>query len=379
MHGARVNVRELEKAFERNFARRGELGASVSVWKWGVEVVSLSRGWCEREQEREWTAKTMVPFYSTTKGLASATLLMVMEERGLTPENLVREVWPEFPIERGTFGQLMSHQLGMVMLDKKVSIWEYEEVIRAIENQPPGWDVEGRHTGHGYHPRLLGFIHDELVRLLTGDRLGVVWREKIAEPLGLDAWIGLPEEEFGRVARLYPGKQDKSDLESGFYRELHRPDSLVKRAFGSPHGLHSVREMNEPRAWTAALPAMGGVGTACALAKFYQAACGAIEFFSPRVREWMGTMRTSGEDRILQTPTAFSCGFQLDPLDAFGRKERHHYGLSRRAFGHPGAGGSHAFGDPDSGLSFAYVMNQMELSPLPKAKCLDMVKAIYVM
>ena len=53
--------------------------------------------------------------------------------------------------------------------------------------------------------------------------------------------------------------------------------------------------------------------------------------------------------------------------------------LSLNRVGHPGAGGSHAFGDPESGISFAYVMNQMELSPLPKEKCLDMVKAIYVM
>jgi CubicO group peptidase (beta-lactamase class C family) len=122
-----------------------------------------------------------------------------------------------------------------------------------------------------------------------------------------------------------------------------------------------------------------GFGTAGGVAKFYQAACGAIPFFSPELREWMGAVRTSGDDKILQTRTAFSCGFQCDPVDGFGRKERHHYGLSRRAFGHPGAGGSHAFGDPESGISFAYVMNQMELSPLPKEKCLDMVKAIYVM
>jgi CubicO group peptidase (beta-lactamase class C family) len=372
-----VNVTELKRIFEKNFADRGELGASVSVWKRGEEVVSLNNGWCEREQERPWTDQTLVPFYSCTKGLAAATMLMVLEEHGLNPDDKVRAVWDHFPIAQGSFAQLMSHRLGLAALDTAATTWDHAEVIAAVEKQQPNWPLEG--GGHGYHPRVMGFILDELVRRMTGKTMGQVWREKIADPLKLEAWIGLPDSEFGRVARLYPGKQSQADLNSEFYQQLATPDSLVKRAFASPRGMQSVREMNEPRAWQAGFPAMGGIGTAVAVAKFYQAACGAIDFFSPQVREWMECTRSSGDDKILCAPTAFSCGFQLDPLDGFGRKTRHHYGLSRRAFGHPGAGGSLAFGDPENGLSFCYVMNQMELCSLPRDKCLDLVKAIYVL
>ena len=373
-----VNLNELKRAFEKNFAQRGELGASVSVWQHGEELLSLGQGWCEREQQRPWTEETLVPFYSTTKGLSAATLLMVLEENDLKPDDLVCQFWENFPLKNGTIGQLMSHRLGLAALDTKASVWDHDEVIRAVEEQEENWPLTEEVSSHGYHPRVLGFIQDEMVRKLTGKRLGEVWREKIAEPLQLEAWIGLPESEFSRVAFLYPGKMDKSDLDTGFYKELNTPGSLVKRAFSSPQGLHSVREMNEPRAWQSGLTSMGGVGTARAVAKFYQAACGAIEFFSPQILGWMTGIRSSGDDKILIAPTAFSCGFQLDPLDGYGRKMRYHYGVSRRAFGHPGAGGSHAFGDPDSGISFAYVMNQMELSPLPQAKCLDMVKALYL-
>lgn len=369
-----MNLTELEKAFQKNFTERGELGASVSVWKEGGEIASLAEGWCEKGHERPWTERTMVPFYSATKGLAAATMLVLLEKNGFTPDDLVVRVWPGFPQRNATFAEMLSHQLGLAALDVTADVYDHGAVVAAIEKQSPNWQP-GR--GHGYHPRTMGYMLEEIARRLSGKSLGEAWREEIADPLALDAWIGLPGEQHHRVAKLYPGKQEKGDLESGFYRELHREGSLVRRAFFSPRGLHSVREMNEPRAWQAALPAMGGVGTARALAKFYQAACGAVAFFSEDIRHWMETVIVTGDDQILQTRTAFSCGFQLDPLVGRGKKERQHYGISKRAFGHPGAGGSHAFGDPERGISFAYVMNQMELSPLPGVKSLDMVTAVF--
>jgi CubicO group peptidase (beta-lactamase class C family) len=54
------------------------------------------------------------------------------------------------------------------------------------------------------------------------------------------------------------------------------------------------------------------------------------------------------------------------------------FGPSSKAFGHPGAGGSHAFADLENRISFAYVMNQMEQSLLPNEKSLRLVDAIYL-
>lgn len=366
---------ELLAVFEENFRERGELGASVSVWWRGEEVFSHGEGWCEREKTRPWTADTPVPVYSATKGPAAATLLLALDERGLGSETPVREVWPAFPLAEAVFGELLSHQCGLAALDRRASVWDHAEVVRAIEAQTPAW-CPGE--GHGYHPRTFGPLVGECVRRLTGAALGDVWRDRIAAPLGLEFWIGLPESEWPRVARLYPGKASAEDLQDGFYREFHTEGSLTRRAFSSPRGLHSVQEMNDPKAWAAGFPAMGGVGTASALAKFYQAAIGAIDSpLSARVRGALAGRRVQGEDRILIQPTAFSCGCQLDPLDGAGGKLRQLHGPSVGAFGHPGAGGSHAFGDPDEGVSFAYVMNQMELSVLPGPKSARMVAALF--
>lgn len=363
------------EVFERNFRDRGELGASVSIWWDGAELLSHGHGWCEREKTRPWTADTLVPVYSATKVPAAATLLLALSSRGLSEETPVCEVWPGFPVPEARFYHLLSHQCGLSALDKRASVLEHAEVVAAMEAQAPAWKLG---DGHGYHPRTFGALVDEPVRRLTGLTLGGYWREMIARPLDLDFWIGLPETEWPRVARLYPGKAGKDDLADAFYKQLTTSGTFTRRAFSSPRGLHAIHEMNEPRAWSAGLPALGGVGTASALAKFYQAAIGSIESPLPvRVRQALASPRSSADDRVLLRPTVFTCGAQQDPLDADGRKRRIIYGPSISSFGHPGAGGSHGLGDPETGISFAYVMNQMDLSVMPGLKCVEMVDALF--
>lgn len=369
------DFRRVIDVFESNFRDRGELGASISIWRDGVEVLSHGHGWCEREQLRAWTCETLVPVYSATKVPAAATLLLALHHRGMDERTPVREVWPRFPVAEATFAQLLSHQCGLPVLDQRASVFDHAEVVAAIEAQLPAWPLG---HGHGYHPRTYGALLEEPVRRLTGLSLGDYWLEEIAEPLDLHFWIGLPQCEWPRVAKLYPGKAQRDDLVDAFYKQLTTSGTFTRRAFSSPRGLHAIHEMNDPKAWSAGLPALGGVGTASALAKFYQAAIGRISSPLPeRVCLALATLQSTAEDRVLLRRTAFTCGAQQDPLDDKGCKIRHLYGPSVTAFGHPGAGGSHAFGDPQSGISFAYVMNQMDLSVMPGAKCLKMVEALF--
>ena len=370
-----MELSALIEVFESNFRDRGELGASVSVWQDGHELLSLGHGWCEREEERPWTTDTMVPVYSATKAPAAASLLLALSQHGMSEQTLVREVWPQFPVPEATFAQLLSHQCGLAALDERVDVFDHEAVVAAIEAQKPHWQLG---DGHGYHTRTFSAIVDEPVRRLTGLPLGDFWREEIADSLDLDFWIGLPANEFERVAKLYPGKATQNDLADGFYKALTSSGTFTRQVFASPHGLHAVNEMNEPRAWQSGLPALGGVGTAKALAKFYQAAIGRIASpLNESIQQALKNQQSCAEDRVLLRRTCFTCGAQKDPVGEDGQKLRHIYGTSTESFGHPGAGGSHAFGDPVSGISFAYVMNQMNLSVMPGDKCLKMVESLF--
>jgi CubicO group peptidase (beta-lactamase class C family) len=136
--------------------------------------------------------------------------------------------------------------------------------------------------------------------------------------------------------------------------------------------------MNTPAVRAQPIVSFGGIGSALALAKFYSmlANGGKLDgqiLFSEETIAWMTKTLADGMDRVFQIPTAFSAGFMKDPRNAARRM----FGTSPNAFGHPGAGGVHAFADPENGISFVYVMNQMEQSLLPNEKSLRLVDAIY--
>lgn len=363
-------------AFEKNFSEREEIGASVSIWQNGKELATLSKGWCEKEEERAWTDETLVPVYSVSKGPAAATFLLVLREAGLSADDLVRRVWPKLPVGDLTFLELLSHRAGLPGVKEVVKVSEREQVVAALEETEPFWEPG---MEHGYHARSIGFLLDELCELLVEKRLGACWREWVADPLGLDFWIGLPESEFGKVARLYPGRYLIRKEEKDFYEAMQTQGSFSQRAFSSLKGYQSASEMNDPAAWAGGFPAFGGVGSAKAVAQFYQAVLGHTEqeVFPQEVRELLATRLVQGPDQVMCLETAFSAGMMFDPLNTNGEKLRALFGPNREAFGHPGAGGSHAFCDPESGISFAYTMNQMELGLFPGKRCLSLVRAVY--
>src|ERR1035437_2863739 len=50
-------------------------------------------------------------------------------------------------------------------------------------------------TAQGYHAASMGWIVGEVVRRVSGRTIGRLFADEVAAPLGLDLWIGIPEEE----------------------------------------------------------------------------------------------------------------------------------------------------------------------------------------
>ncbi|MFN0077671.1 MAG: serine hydrolase domain-containing protein [Prosthecobacter sp.] len=382
-----TNLRAVAAWFEGSFSTRWEMGASVSIWHHGREVLSLSHGHCDRLRTREWNADTLVPVWSATKGPAAVCCLLALEEAGVPLDCPVAEVWPEF-VGGGksnvAFIHLLSHTAGLCALDVPTPIYNYDAVVEALERQRPLWEPG---TRQGYHARTFGFLMDEIVRRLAEtESLGEYFREVFGSPMALDFWIGLPSAQWDRVSPIYPGKISIANSDQAFIKAFNTAGTLTQRTFTSPFGLNAVSDFNQSSTWSPGYASMGGVGSAHGLAKFYSMLAQGGRWNGTQivpesvVRHFERTL-TQEHDSVLLTPIAFSTGMMQDPLntdpESDGGKLRRHFGPSTLAFGHPGAGGSLAFADPENGISFAYVMNQMEIGALPGERAAGLVERLY--
>ena len=170
--------------------------------------------------------------YSSTKGVTAVCANLLIERGCSIPPRTVARYWPEFAADGKdaiTVAQVLSHQAGLPLVEGDFTLDEalaWEPMVDALAAQAPIW-APG--TQHGYHMRTFGWLVGELVRRVDGRTLGAFLRDEIAEPLGLDFWIGLPEEIEPRVARLVPPERDLGALLEKLGGEL-----LLARVFSNP-------------------------------------------------------------------------------------------------------------------------------------------------
>ena len=355
-------MNRIAQAFAERPSLRSGAGEALCVCCNGEVLTSLFGG--ERNHGESWTDDTMVPVFSATKTASAACFLQALAERGQTPQLHLGELWPRFPAAHCTVEQLLSHQVGLAAWAEPAPMHDLEACRAVVERSKPLWAP----PQHGYHPHTLGPMLDIFMIALSGMRIGEFWESRIRRPLGLDFYIGLPESLNQRVATLQAPRVHGSLPDTPFYRAYFDPHSPIGRAFNCVTGLPTPRHMNSHYGLTCACPARGGVASGRALALFYQALLGHIPggLFAPSVLDWMSRPVTQGWDLTLLRNTSFTCGAMCEPAELFGQG----------GFGHAGAGGSHAFAEPSTGVSFAYVTNAMQLGILPGERVRSLIAAL---
>src|SRR5205085_2428511 len=86
----------VRQEFERNFTRRGELGAACAGYHRGELVVDLWGGSRDRHAREPWREDTLVLVYSTSKGLAAMAVALACSRGLLDYDAPVAGYWPEF-------------------------------------------------------------------------------------------------------------------------------------------------------------------------------------------------------------------------------------------------------------------------------------------
>ena len=363
-------------AFAENFTRFGDVGAACCVYQHGRPVVDMWAGVADRATGRPWTADTLQIVFSTTKGMAAVCALRLVECGALDLDVPIASYWPEFAAAgKGAIPVrwALCHRAGLAAVEGTLTLDEvlaWDPVVGAIAAQAPNWEPG---TRHGYHARSYGWIVGELVRRVSGKTLGRFFADEVARPLGLDFWIGLPATEEPRVAALLPAPLPDDPAVRELMARALGPTTLLGRVIGGPSALFAYDEMWNRRALHASeMPSSNGIGTARAVARMYAALAGEVDgirLLRPETVAAARTVQAEGDDAVLGLPTRFGLGFMLPPVLCPA--------AAPGAFGHPGAGGSLGFCDPEAGIGFGYVMNQMALGMTGDPRSMRLVAAVY--
>jgi len=357
-------------AFRANFASGHEVGAAIAVYRDGVKVVDLWGGYRDGITKAPWQDDTMVNMFSTTKGVAALAIALAASRGLFGYDDKVVDHWPEFA-QAGkadvTIRQLLGHQAGLCVLRPAPTVRDVADPARLsamLAVQKPAWPPG---TRHGYHAITLGWYESELIRRTdpAGRTLGRFFADEIADPLGLDLHIGLPDSvPRDRIAHLHHWSRAESllhlnALPTGVIAAAINPVGLLTRAGCLPHDVSPwAGDYNRDDVRAIEIPSANGIGTAGAVAQIYGAAAtgDAALGLAPHVLDELtaepAAPSRGPRDRVLHVDVVYSLGLSKPaPLCVFGSSDK--------AFGTPGFGGSFGFADPDTGIGFGYVMNRL--------------------
>lgn len=334
-------------AFRQNFVEHDDLGASFCLVRKGETVIDLWGGYLDLERSQPWQRDTIVNVYSTTKTMTALSALLLADRGDLDFDRPVRDYWPEFGKPTITTAHFMSHTAGLSGLDEPTvpeDLYDWEKITGLLAAQEPWWEPG---SASGYHAITQGYLIGEVVRRISGQSLGTFFRREIAEPLGTDFHIGLPEEHDARVGDLVPPQATPLQQSD--------PGSIAARTFANPY---APAEKSSTTAWRRAeIPAAGGIGNARSVARTQALLAMDGELQGKRLLSPAGCRRaleeqTSGVDLVLGVPLSHGLGYglgnQVMPLP------------SPNACFWGGWGGSTILVDFDQGLALSYVMNRME-------------------
>jgi CubicO group peptidase (beta-lactamase class C family) len=352
---------QVREAFAANLESGRDVGAAFAAYHHGHKVVDLWGGVADKESGRPWEEDSIILVFSTTKGATALCANMLAERGALDVDAPVAHYWPEFA--QGEKNEipvkfLLSHQAGLAWIDGEMSLEEalsWDPVVDALARQTPSWEPG---TQHGYHATTYGWLVGEVIRRVAGTSVGAFFRTEVAEPLGLDFWIGLPEAEEPRVVPLIPFELPEDQGLTEMIDAFLGPDTGLGKALVAPGGALAETTVWNLRALRAAeVPAANGVTDARSLARMYASMIGetdGIRLLGKAQLERATAQLTSGPNAVLMNlDIQFGLGFMVpSSLVVLG---------GPRSFGHFGAGGSMGWADPDAGLATGYVMNRMDI------------------
>ena len=360
----------MRDVLQANVDSGADLGASVAVVLHGEPVVDLWGGFADHEATKPWERDTITNVWSSTKTMMALSALVLVDRGELDVHQKVAHYWPEFAAN-GKQGievrHLLSHTSGVSGWDQPVTtedIYDWEMSTAKLAAQAPWWEPG---TVSGYHALNQGHLVGEVIRRITGLKLGQFFAEEIAGPLGADFHIGLDPSEFHRVSPVVPPPPLPIDLTT-----LDMNSPLVKTFTGPAPGA----EASWTSEWRQAdIGAANGHGNARSVARVQSIITNGgevdgVRLLSPATIELIFEEQSNGVDIVLGVPQRFGMGFGL-PCEGMP------FALDAKICFWGGWGGSMVVNDVGHGMTVTYMMNRMEGGLVGDTRGFDLVAAAF--
>jgi CubicO group peptidase (beta-lactamase class C family) len=320
-----------------------ELGLQVAAYLDGELVIDAWAGLADPQTNRPVDADTLFMLSSTTKGV-TATCAHVLADRGrLDYDRPVASYWPEFGAhgkERVTVRDVLAHRSGIPQTPVGYTpewLTDWERMCRGIAELEPMFEPGVRTA---YASLTYGHMVGELIRRVDGRPIGRFLREEVCRPLGLDVYLGVPDEALPRVAVLVDGPPPPAEHDA--------------RMVGEPAGSRVAHWFNRREIQQAAIPGSGGIMNARSLARHYAMLVNGGELDGVRILS-PARIRVATElqgfewDEVYHVRVRRGLGYRLGPDCGPG--------AGPAAFGHVGGGGSFGYADPERRFAIGFAKN----------------------
>jgi len=318
--------------------------------------------------EKPATDQTLYVIFSCTKAIMASAAWLLIDEGKLDPARRVVDYIPEFGTngkEVVTVEQLLIHTAGFPDAPYAQSDWlDRAKRLKCFTNWRLQWEPGSKYT---YHPTSSFWVIAEIVERQSGIDFREFVRRRIARPLGLpDLRVGIPRDQSTRVADLV------------YVGEALKPEDYAKLGFPVPPETEvnetAILGFNLPSVREAGVPGGGAVTTAADMALFYQAlltgrAHDGTRIWSEEVLRDVMRVRTEGYvDPVFGQPPNRGLGVVIAGDD--GKANLRGFGKtnSPTTFGHGGAGGQLAWGDPATGISIGYCTNGFDRNDIRQGR-----------
>lgn len=281
--------------------------------------------------------------FSATKPIVASAVWLLIGEGLLDITQPVAHYVPEFARndkDLVTVEQVMLHTSGfpnavMREADGAESVARREQFARWTLDWEPGTRFE-------YHGSSAHWVLVDLIERLGGIDFRDFVEQRVCAPLGLPRLLGLAEPEQADIASLVP-------VGGGVLESL--VDAHVTR-------------LNQPDVRAAGVPGYGAIMRAADLALFYQGVMsnpGGL-WDAAVLEDAKTNIRCDFPDNLLQVPVHRTLGLVLagDDGQHFMRYGSFGVANSPRSIGHAGAHMQIGWGDPETGISFAYCTNGLD-------------------